>query len=161
MHPLIIYGDKMDLERLEKIDKLKTKMLKYIFYKKRTEKEIWEKFKNEDNDILEETIENLKEIGYINDVEYIEKFIHEAVALKNLSIFELKYKLYSKGISDNLIEDYILENSEILEEYELLSARNIIEKKRNTQEFDDTIIYLKKKRYMTDTISKIKNEEEQ
>ncbi len=150
----------MDLERLEKIDKLKTKILKYIFYKKRTEKEILEKFKNEDNDILEETIENLKEIGYINDIEYIEKFIHEAVALKNLSIYELKYKLYSKGVNDNLIDEYILNNSKMLEEYELLSARNIREKKRNTQELEETIMYLKKKRYMPDTISKIKNEDE-
>ena len=40
----------MDLERLERIDKLKTKMLKYIFYKKRSEKEVREKFKNEEND---------------------------------------------------------------------------------------------------------------
>lgn len=149
----------MDLERLAKIDKLKTKMLKYIFYKKRTEKEIWEKFKNEDSDILEETIENLKEIGYINDSEYIEKFIHEAVALKNLSIFELKYKLYSKGISENLIEDYITKNSEMLEDYELLSARNIREKKKNIQELEDTITYLKKKRYKSDTIRKIRNDE--
>ena len=40
----------MDLERLEQIDKLKTKMLKYIFYKKRSEKEVREKFKNEEKD---------------------------------------------------------------------------------------------------------------
>ena len=84
----------MDLERLEKVDKLKTKILKYIFYKKRTEKEILEKFKNEDSDILDETIENLKELGYINDEKYVERFMHEAIALKNLSIFELKYKLF-------------------------------------------------------------------
>ena len=70
----------MDLERLERIDKLKTKMLKYIFYKKRSEKEVREKFKNEENDILEETIENLKELGYINDVSYVDRFMHEAIA---------------------------------------------------------------------------------
>ena len=55
----------MDLERLEKIDKLKTKMLKYIFYKKRTEKEVIEKFKNEDSELLEETLENLKNQGIL------------------------------------------------------------------------------------------------
>lgn len=148
----------MDFERLEKIDKLKTKMLKYIFYKKRTEKEILEKFKNEESDILEETIENLKELGYINDVEYIAKFIHEAIALKNLSIFELKYKLYSKGIRDNLIEDYINQNDDMLKEYELLSARNIIHKKEKTQELDEIILYLKKKRYSQDTISRASSE---
>lgn len=149
----------MDIERLEKIDKLKTKILKYIFYKKRTEKEIYEKFKNEDNDILDETIENLKEIGYINDAQYIEKFVHEAVALKNLSIFEIKYKLYSKGVPEHLIDDYVSQNYEMLQEYELLCARNIIEKKKSTQEKEETIKYLLKKRYMPDTISIIKKEE--
>ena len=74
----------MDLERLEKIDKLKTKILKYIFYKKRTEEEVLEKFKNEDSDILDETIENLKELGYINDEKYVDRFMHEAIALKTL-----------------------------------------------------------------------------
>ena len=71
--------------------------MKFIMYKKRTEKEVVEKFKNEDKDLLEETIEKLKELGYINDREYIERFANEAMSLKNLSIFELKYKLYSKG----------------------------------------------------------------
>ena len=148
----------MDLERLEKVDKLKTKILKYIFYKKRTEKEILEKFKNEDSDILDETIENLKELGYINDEKYVERFMHEAIALKNLSIFKLKYKLYSKGAKESAIDDYISKNEEMLEEYELLSARNIVNKKKNTQEMQDIILYLKKKRYRPETINKISRE---
>ena len=148
----------MDFEKLKRIDKLKTKVLKYIFYKKRTEKEIWEKFKDEENDILEETIENLKELGYINDIEYIEKFMHEAIALKNLSIFELKYKLCSKGIKEGLIEDYISKNCDMLAEYELLSARNIANKKKKTQELEEIILYLKKKRYTYDTIEEISAE---
>ena len=41
--------------------------MKFIMYKKRTKKEVVEKFKNEDKDLLEETIEKLKELGYIND----------------------------------------------------------------------------------------------
>lgn len=148
----------MDLERLERIDKLKTKILKYIFYKKRTENEILEKFKNEDRDILEETIENLKELGYINDDKYVERFMHEAITLKNLSIFELKYKLYSKGAKESAIENYISQNEEMLEEYELLSAKNIVDKKKNTQDMQDIIAYLKKKRYKAETINKISRE---
>ena len=149
----------MDLERLEKIDKLKTKMLKYIFYKKRTEAEILEKFKNEDSDILDETIENLKELGYINDENYVERFMHEAIALKNLSIFEIKYKLYSKGVKEEQIENYISKNSEMLEEYELLSARNIVDKKKDTMEPDEISNYLRKKRYSPDTIKKVLNDD--
>ena len=145
----------MDLERLERIDKLKTKMLKYIFYKKRSEKEVREKFKNEENDILEETIENLKELGYINDVSYVDRFMHEAIALKNLSIFELKYKLYAKGIPEHIIDDYISQNEDMLNDYELLSARNIANKKKSTLEPEEITLYLKKKRYMSETIKEI------
>lgn len=148
----------MDLERLEKIDKLKTKMLKYIFYKKRSEKEVREKFKNEENDILEETIENLKELGYINDVNYVDRFMHEAIALKNLSIFELKYKLYAKGIPEHIIDDYISQNEDMLKEYELLSARNIANKKKSTLEPEEILLYLKKKRYKSETIKEISRE---
>ena len=38
--------------------------------------------------------------------------IYEFKALNNLSRKEIKYKLYSKGIENGLIEDYFLENSE-------------------------------------------------
>ena len=80
----------MDLERLEKIDKLKTKMLKYIFYKRRTDKEIIEKFKDEESDIFEEAVETLKELGYIDDSDYVSRYIHDVMILKNISIFEIK-----------------------------------------------------------------------
>ncbi|MCI8546667.1 MAG: RecX family transcriptional regulator [Clostridia bacterium] len=147
-----------NLEELEKKDKLQGKIMKFIMYKKRTEKEVVEKFKNEDKDLLEETIEKLKELGYINDREYIERFANEAMSLKNLSIFELKYKLYSKGISDSLIDEYIESNLEMLDEYELLSAQNIYDKKKNMQDSQEIILYLRKKRYSPDTIKKLSRE---
>ena len=148
----------MDLEYLEKIDKLKTKILKFIFYKKRTEYEIREKYKNEESDILEETIENLKDLGYIDDKKYVDRFMHEAISIKNLSIYELKYKLYSKGVSENVIDEYISENREMVEQYEIMSARNILNKKKNNMEFEEIVMYLRKKRYNTDTINQLKEE---
>ena len=148
----------MDLEHLAKVDKLKTKMLKYIFYKKRTEHEIREKFKNEESDILEETIENLKDLGYIDDNKYVDRFMHEAISIKNLSIYELKYKLYSKGVSENVIDEYISENREMMKKYKIMSARNILNKKKNNMEFEEIVMYLRKKRYSTDTINQLKEE---
>ena len=69
-----------NLEELERKDKLKTKMLKYIMYKKRTEEEIKRKFANiEDSELVEEVMEELKEIGYINDESYIERAVTEHV----------------------------------------------------------------------------------
>ena len=48
------------IEKLEEFDKLKTKVLKYIMYKKRTEQEIRRKFLNiEDQDMLEKYVKNV------------------------------------------------------------------------------------------------------
>ena len=41
----------------EEFDKLKTKMLKYIMYKKRTEREIRQKFSNMDEAMVDDAIE--------------------------------------------------------------------------------------------------------
>ena len=115
---------------IEEFDKAKTKILKYIIYKKRSENEIRKKFSKEfDENLLEDIIEYLKEANYINDKEYIEKAINNFMVLKNLSIKEIKYKLISKGLDKNKIEDYICENKEELEEYEIKSAENIFYKK--------------------------------
>ena len=132
---------------LEEFDKQKTKILKYILYKKRTENEIRTKFAGtmEDN-LLEDIIDYLKEAKYINDKEFIEKTVNNFMILKNLSIKEIKYKLLAKGISKKIIEDYIYENKDELEEYEKKSATNIINKKQNTMELDEIKQYLLKKR---------------
>ena len=59
-------------------DNNKTKILKYIMYKKRTEKEIIQKFSSTiEKDMLEDIIEELKENGYINDKLYIQKAVTE------------------------------------------------------------------------------------
>lgn len=136
----------------EEFDKLKTKVLKYILYSKRTEKNIRKKFENEDEIILEDVIEYLKEAGYINDLNYIKKAVAEFINLKNLSLKELEYKLRQKGIEKDIIDDYIYNNKETLLEYEINSAKNLIIKKRNTLEDNEIKQYLSNKGYMSETI---------
>ena len=139
---------------IEEFDKVKTKILKYIIYKKRSENEIRKKFSKEfDENLLEDIIEYLKEANYINDKEYIEKAINNFMVLKNLSIKEIKYKLISKGLDKNKIEDYICENKEELEEYEIKSAENIFYKKTNSMEDEEIKQYLLKKGYKSENIS--------
>ncbi len=142
-----------NLEEFEKLDKLKTKVMKYIVYKKRTEQEVRRKFSNiEEQDLLDEVIEDLKENGYINDESYIQRAVAEFINLKNLSLKELKYKLVSKGINKDLVDDYFYKNADQLEEYEINSARNIIIKKSNDMEEQNIIQYLLKKGYKSDLI---------
>lgn len=139
---------------VEEFDKGKTKVLRYILYKKRTEQEVRTKFQKDiEENMLEDIIEYLKEAGYINDKEYIEKTVNNFMVLKNMSIKEIKYKLMSKGLNKNDIEDYMYENKEELEEYEMKSARNIIYKKSTTMEQEEIVQFLLKKGYKKDNIN--------
>ena len=140
---------------IEEFDREKTKVLKYILYKKRTEQEIRKKFSNEiDENILEDIIEYLKEAKYIDDNEFIKKTVNNFIALKNLSIKEIEYKLLSKGINKNDIENYIYENKEELEQYEVKSIGNIFYKKSALMDEDEIKQYLLKKGYKTENIQK-------
>jgi regulatory protein len=142
----------IDFEQAEKFDALKTKILKYILYKKRTEQEIRQKFKNEDENMLEDAIEYLKEANYIDDENYIEKAINEYIVLKNMSIKEITFKLYQKGLDKSLVEDYICQNKEKMLEYEINSAKNIFMKKSKSLEEKEVREYLYKKGYMKDAV---------
>lgn len=138
---------------LEEFDKAKTKILRYILYKKRTENEVRTKFKNDiDEEMLEDAIEYLKEAKYIDDEDYIEKTINNFKILKKMSIMELKYKLQAKGLNKDLIEDYIYQNKDELIEYEISSAEKIILRKE--QEKPEIVAYLMKKGYKRDNINK-------
>ena len=125
------------MEELEEFDKLKTKVLKYVLYKKRSEAEVRRKFADANDEMLDEVIQNLSENGYINDNSYIEKAVQEFMRLKNMSIKEIEYKLLSKGINKDKIENYIFENREALLEYEQKSAKHIFIKKQTIMEEDN------------------------
>lgn len=142
-----------EYEKLKEFENLKTKVLKYVLYKKRTEKEVRQKFTENTGNLLDNVIEYLKQENYINDTSYIERSVNEIQKLKNLSIKEVKYKLLAKGISSKLVDEYIYENKEEMLEYEINSAKNIFIKKSNLMEKDDISNYLRKKGYMEETIT--------
>lgn len=140
---------------VEEFDKQKTKILKYILYKKRTEQEVRKKFSSTiDENMLEDIVEYLKEAKYIDDHEFIEKTINNFMVLKNLSIKEIQYKLMAKGLSKNEIEDYLYENKEELEQYEIKSAENILYKKSISMDQEEIKQYLLKKGYKLENINK-------
>ncbi len=141
---------------LEEFDNAKTKVLKYVLYKKRSENEIRTKFAlTIEENLLEDVIEYLKEAKYIDDTVYIERTINEIMALRNLSMKEIKYKLFAKGLNKSLIEDYFYEHKEELEEYEKKSSQNIIYKKSSSMDKEEIKIYLLKKGYKSDIINSV------
>ena len=147
-----------NMEEIEALDKLKTQVLKYVLYKKRSEAEVREKFSKNSGNMLDDVIEFLKENDYINDKTYIEKTVNELMRLKNLSTKEIKYKLLAKGLDKSSIEDYLDEKREELIDYELNSAKQIASKKQMTMEQEKVIEYLRKKGYRQEIIKMIETE---
>lgn len=139
-----------NIEKLKEFDAQKTKVFKYIMYKKRTEQEVRKKFKGQiEEQMLDEIIEYLKEAKYLDDYEFIEKQVREYMNLKTLSIKEIKYKLLSKGLDRKLIEKYIDSNYEELDEYEKECIEKIKTKKSDQTE-EEIRQYLYRKGYKTD-----------
>lgn len=146
------YNDTQDYS-IEEFDSAKTRILKYIFYKKRTESEVRKKFsKIYSDELLDGVIQDLKEKGYIDDSEYILRAVNEFIALKNLSTKELKYKLLAKGLKKNLIEDYFESHYDELNEYEIKSARNIVLKKKMNMDNTEIKNFLIRKGYKLENV---------
>ena len=137
----------LNFEKLKEFDTQKTKVFKYITYKKRTEQEVRKKFAGQiEEEMLEEIIEYLKEAKYLDDYDFIERQVKEYMNLKTMSIKEIKYKLMSKGIERKLIEQYIEKNYEELNEYENRCADKIRQKKLGSSE-EEIKQYLYRKGY--------------
>ena len=147
------------MDEIEEFDKLKTQVLKYVLYKKRSEAEIRQKFSKNAGKMLDNVVQYLQDNNYINDDEYIKKSVNEFQRLKNMSIREIEYKLLSKGLSKNKIDNYIYQNKEELIDYELQSAKNIFIKKQTILSKEEKIQYLNKKGYMSEVISEIEEEQ--
>ena len=145
------FESSLNFEKLKEFDEQKTKVFKYITYKKRTEQEVRNKFRGQINEeMLEEIIDYLKEAHYLDDYEFIEKQVREYVNLKTMSITEIKYKLATKGLDRKLIEKYIDNNYEQLKEYEQRCIEKIKAKKAETMEEQEIQQYLYKKGYKCD-----------
>ena len=138
----------INFEKLKQFDEQKTKVFKYITYKKRTEQEVRNKFRGQiEEEMLEEIIDYLKEAKYLDDYEFIEKQVREYMNLKTLSITEIKFKLATKGLDRKLIEKYIDNNYEELKEYEQRCAEKIKNKKAGTMDEQQIEQYLYRKGY--------------
>lgn len=141
---------------IEEFDKEKTKIMNYIMYKKRTVREVKNKFQNTiQNDLLCDIIDYVKEAGYLDDSDYVARAVNEFMALKNLSAKEMKYKLYAKGLEKEALEDYFYEHAGEIEEYERTSAKKIVIKKQPNMNQEELRNYLMKKGYKETIIKEV------
>ena len=141
---------------IEEFEEAKTKVMKYLLYKKRTEREVKNKFAGTiEEELLQEVIDYVKEAGYLNETQYIDKTVKEYMALKTLSIKELQYKLYAKGVDKELMEEYFYSHESELWDYELASAKKIGSKKQGIMDLEELQDYFKKKGYHSEIIKEV------
>lgn len=131
------------------------KLMKYVIFKKRTEKEVKQKCQKLQytDEYIDEIIEYLSENNYINDKVYVEKYIQNVMRLKTSSIFEMKIDLLRRGVEEDYIESYINKNIEELETFEKESAIKLAKKKISNSEVEKVKKYLLSKGYKYDSIS--------
>lgn len=100
------------MERTPEYIKARSKAIKYIMYKLRTEYEVRNKLieLGFNEDIITKVISDLIELEYINDDEYVKKFIESNKKSKKISKSMIKLKLRDKGIDIAIIDKYFNEN---------------------------------------------------
>lgn len=122
----------------------KQKAIKYIGISKKTEFEVRNKLKNlgASSLVIDEVIEYIKELSYIDDVAYSKSFIKTCEREGKKSIYEIKLKLLQKGIKEYIID----ENLEYL--YDIDYEEEVIDRLSKTKflgKDDEKIKYLCKK----------------
>ena len=121
-------------ERTYTIDQLKDKVLYFINYRMRTKQEVFDKLQKlnalpEDSAMI---VDELVELGLINDEKFIEFFVREFFEIKKLGLSRVNLELRRLGFDSVLIQDsvqqYILQEEYSPED----EALELIEQKYRT-----------------------------
>ena len=110
-------GDEITPERLAHIKNTavfeddKSYAARLISAKSYTVKAMKEKLKNHigDEEIIEKTIDFLKEYKLLDDIDYACRYAHDLIHLKKFGIRQVKWKLKEKGIPDGIIDETLEE----------------------------------------------------
>jgi regulatory protein len=119
----------------------RSKAVRYLTLKIRTEKEVQDKLKDEgfDRECISRVINELKAIGYINNQLYAQKYVFDRSKLKPMSKRMMKQELLSKGVSeeiaDEVLSDWKAEDSDV--------ARNLVKRRLGKYDLSDEKILRK------------------
>ncbi|MDK2823096.1 MAG: regulatory protein [Clostridia bacterium] len=107
------------------LEKAKNQALKYLSYRPRTvwEVRIYLEKKKYDWEIINQAIDYLKQLSYLDDEQFCRLWIESRIRLKPMGKKRLYAELVQKGISPDLIEQSLIEN--INDELELSLARDL------------------------------------
>lgn len=121
--------------------KAKSVAVRFVSLKLRSEKEIYNRLIDSgyDESTVLKVIEELKAMGYINDLLYASKFIHDRCKLKPKSLKMLRFELKNKGIPDSIIGE-VLDKADIDEH---AVAEGLVRKKFGKYDLSDDKIVKK------------------
>ena len=93
-------------------NKAKETALRFLSFRRRTEKEIKDKLKQKgfDENIIKRTVEKLKEYDLINDLEFATAWVKERLEYKPRGKRLLKQELWKKGIKKEIIDQVLNES---------------------------------------------------
>jgi regulatory protein len=125
-------GESLTQQRIKEITEeerkkeAKNAALKFLSFRRRTEKQIKEKLRKKgfDERTIKTTIDKLKEFDLINDFEFATSWVKDRLALKPRGKKLLKQELWKKGIGKDIIEQVTEEQCRDEDE----SALKLVEK---------------------------------
>ncbi len=119
------------------IDKAYDKSLNLIFRRARSEWEISDYLKRNqyEPEVIELTVERLKERGYLHDLEFAKSWVDNRRLLKLTSKRRLTQELKQKRVSDEIIEQVLAED----ETDELNVLRDLVERKRKQAKYQNNL----------------------
>ena len=124
----------------------KSSALRYLLYKFRSCKEVRQKLEREgySNTTIEEVLNELIKLGYINDRIYASKYLHDRSKLKPKPKRILRQELINKGIDEEIIDELLGEWK--IDEYAL--AGSMLKKKYGKYDMSDEKIKRKAYTYL-------------
>lgn len=136
------------MEKMTEYVNARARAIKYIMYKMRTSKEVYDKLLELgfEEEIINRVIFDLKQLEYINDEEYAKKFIESNKKSKKISKSMIKLKLKNKGIDGEIIEKYL--------EKLAVSDFDAIEKVLIKKKFSDDLPFEEKNRILAYCVRK-------
>lgn len=161
----IAVGDEFDSDRLRELqdranqDKAYERVLNLLSYRPRSEWELRDYLRRKDYTppIQELIIARLKKAGYVNDEEFARRWVENRRMSRPISKLRLRQELKQKRIAEDIVSK-VLANDEV---DEVVIVKDMIERKRLTQKYTDTMKlkqYLARQGFRYDTITTALND---
>jgi regulatory protein len=123
----LMVGTEVNLELLDNLKalsqyrKAKERALYLIGYRDHSSKELYDKLlKSVDGEIASQTVDKMKQLGFIDDEKYAKKLIKHYFEIKKLGARRIKYDVINKGIDIQLVEKLISQYFENSDNQQLL-----------------------------------------